>query len=134
LTNIWIDTNVIIRFVAKDSEQSRRIARLMRRAQDGEVALRVPSIVIAEAVWVLDKVYGFERTSIADALRSFVLADGVVVDDREAVVDGLRLMALQKVAFPDAHLAALARSRGEPIASFDTDFRRLGVELVALPS
>lgn len=61
-----------------------------------------------------------------------LLADGVDADEREIVIDGLRLMELRNVAYPDAHLAARARARGEPVASFDADFRRLGAETFPL--
>lgn len=61
-----------------------------------------------------------------------LLADGVDADEREIVIDGLRLMELRNVAYPDAHLAARARARGEPVASFDADFRCLGAETFPL--
>lgn len=133
MTSVWLDTNVLIRFITRDSsEQSRRVLTLMRRAERGEVSLRVATVVIAEAVWVLGSVYEFDRTQIAEAIRAFVLADGVAAEEREVVTDALRLMQDQNVAYVDAYLAALARDRGEPVASFDTGFRRLGVELSGL--
>lgn len=133
MTSVWIDTNVIIRLITKDSsEQTRQVQRLVRRAETGDIVLRVPTVVIAEAVWVLGSAYSFDRAQIAEALRSFVLADGVDVEEREIVVNALRLMQDQNVAYVDAYLAALARRRDEPVASFDAGFRRLGVELIAL--
>jgi len=131
--SVWLDTNVLIRFVTRDSsEQSRRVLALMRRAERGEVLLRLATIVVAEAVWVLGSVYAFDRAQIANALRAFILADGVAAEDREIVADALRLMQDQNVAYVDAYLAALASDRREPIASFDTGFRRLGVEMYAM--
>ena len=35
------------------------------------------------------------------------------------------------VSFVDAFIAASARSRGEAVATFDADFKRLGVEVVS---
>ncbi|MDO8562304.1 MAG: PIN domain-containing protein [Candidatus Limnocylindria bacterium] len=35
------------------------------------------------------------------------------------------------VAYVDAYLAAVARAHGEAVATFDADFKRLGVELVS---
>jgi len=135
LTSVWLDTNVLVGFITRDSSaQSRRVLALMRRAERGEVNLRLASIVVAEAVWVLGSVYAFDRDQIAEALRAFIMADGVSAEDSDIVADALRLMQDQNVAYVDAHLAALARSRREPIASFDTGFRRLGVELYALSS
>ena len=55
------------------------------------------------------------------------MADGFVADDRNLLVGALYSMADKNVDFVDAFLAELARSRGEAVASFDNDFKRLGV-------
>ena len=133
MTSVWLDTNILIRFITRDSsDQSRRVLALMRRAERGEVVLRLATVVVAEAVWVLGSVYAFDRSDIAEALRAFILADGVDAEDREIVTDALRFMQDQNIAYVDAYLAARARGRHEMIASFDTAFRRLGVEMYAL--
>ena len=133
MTSVWLDTNILIRFITRDSsDQSRRVLALMRRAERGEVVLRLATVVVAEAVWVLGSVYAFDRSDIAEALRAFILADGVDAEDREIVTDALRFMQDQNIAYVDAYLAARARGRLEMIASFDTAFRRLGVEMYAL--
>jgi predicted nucleic acid-binding protein len=41
-------------------------------------------------------------------------------------------MAEQRVDFVDAYLAARARHSGAPVATFDSDFDRLGVERLTL--
>jgi len=132
VTNVWTDTNILVRFITSDpSDMARRAQRLLRRAADGELLVRIPSVVIAEVIWVLGSYYGSDRTAIADAIRALVLADGVSVDDKELVLDALRLMQEVNVAYVDAYLAAVARAHGEAVATFDADFKRLGVELVS---
>lgn len=133
MTDVWLDTNVLLRFLTGDPpEQFRRAQRLMRRAADGEVLLHVTHVVLAEAVWVLGSFYGHERDAIAETLRSFILADGVSVEQPDTALEALRVMAESKVAFVDAYVAATARRNAAPVASFDADFRRLGVDLVDL--
>jgi predicted nucleic acid-binding protein len=41
-------------------------------------------------------------------------------------------MAERRVDFVDAYLAVKARLSGDPVATFDNDFDRLGVERLAL--
>jgi predicted nucleic acid-binding protein len=133
MSDVWLDANVVLRFITKDPpDQFRRAQRLMRHAVDGDVTLRLSHITIAESVWVLDSFYGHEVGAIADTLRSLVTATGVDVEDADVVLEALRLMADSKVAFADAYVAATARRAGEPVATFDADLRRLGVELVQL--
>ena len=131
MTNVWLDANVVIRFITKDStELSRRARILMRRAQEGELRLRVSSVALAEIVWVLGSVHKYERGRIAEAMRDLAMADGVALDEPDVVLEALRLMSDSNVAYVDAYVAAVARAHGEAVATFDTDFKRLGVELV----
>ena len=53
----------------------------------------------------------------------------MTVESRDALLDALALMAREKVDFADALLAVQSQASGEPVASFDGDFGRLGVEL-----
>ena len=130
---VWLDTNVVIRFlIGEPPDQAKRAQRLMRRAAAGELVVRLPTVVIAEAIWVLGSFYDGGRAAIAEAIRSLVLADGVSVDELDVVLEALRLMEDANVAYVDAYLAASARRSGEPVASFDAGFRHLGVELVPL--
>lgn len=133
--NVWVDANVLLRFIMRDvPEQARRARRLMRRAEDGELVLRVPGVVIAEVVWVLSSFYEVELVQIAETLRALVSADGIAVDDADVVLEALRIMERANVAYVDAFLAAVTRQRNEPVATFDRDFRRLGVELFDTPA
>lgn len=131
---VWLDANVLIRFLTGDPpDQARRARRLMQRAAAGEISLRVATVVIAEVVWVLGSFYDRGRAEIAEAIRSLVVADGVAAEDADLLLEALRLMADANVAYVDAYLAASARRAAEPVASFDAAFRRLGVELAPLP-
>jgi predicted nucleic acid-binding protein len=133
VTEVWLDTNVVLRFLTGEPpDLFRRAQRLMRRAARGEVVARITHVALAETVWVLGSFYGRDATAIAETLRSFVLADGVSVDDPDAVLEALRLMVDANVAYIDAYVAVTARRSGQPVASFDADFRRLGVELEQL--
>ncbi len=133
MTDAWLDTNVILRFLTGEPrEQARRARRLMRRAAEGGLRLRLSHVVLAEVVWVLGSFYDRERPAIAETLRAFVLADGVSVDEPDVVLEALRLMADVNVAFVDAYVAATARRANELVASFDADLRRLDVQLVPI--
>lgn len=133
MTEVWLDTTVILRYLTgQPPELFRRARRLMERAAGGELLVRVSHVTLAETVWVLGSFYGREPSAIADVLRAFVLADGVAVDDPDTAIEALRLMAEANVAFVDAYLAVTARGLDQPVASFNEGFRRLDVELMDL--
>ena len=128
----WLDANVILRFLTGDpADLAAKARRVIRRASDDEVGLRVATVVIAEVVWVLGSYYQAPRDLIADQVRGLVLADGIDVENREAVLDALRMMQDANVSFVDAYLATLARAGAEPVVTFDAAFKRLGVEVIS---
>ena len=131
MTTVWADTNVLLRFLTGEPALlAARSRRLLRRAAEGELSIRIANLVIAEVIWVLSSVYRADHAAVADAVRALVLADGIVVDDEETVLSALRLMEGMKVDYKDAFVAANAIAHGDPVATFDSDFKRLGVEVI----
>ncbi len=132
MTGVWVDANILIRFITKDEPgQAARARTVMQKAARGDVVLRIPSVVVAEVVWVLRSVYRYEAHAIAATLRDLALAEGVALDEPDVNLEAVRLMDEKHVAYTDAYLAARARHEQEPVLTFDSDFRRLGVELFA---
>jgi len=130
---VWADANVILRLLTgKPTEQADQAEALMLRAERGEVRLWVCSIVVAEVVWVLTSAYSFSTTDAAEAVLGFLSCDGLIVDEGPVVLASLQTMTETSVDFADAYLAVRAGLSGLPVASFDRDFDRLGVERVRL--
>jgi len=128
---VWVDANVLLRLLTNQPlALARKAQSLMRRAAEGELLLVIPVVVLAEVVWVLrSPYYGYKPTRIASELQDLVTADGISMEGGDDVVEALALMADHNVDFADAYLAAVAMRRQEPVATFDADFRRLGVQL-----
>ncbi len=126
-----MDANVLLRFLTGEPEDmAERAERLFERARRGEVSLRVHHVVVAETVWVLQSFHGHSRADIADVLVPLLTGHRLKVEGASVVVRAIEAMADRNVDFADALLAAAADSRGEGVASFDRDFRKLGVELL----
>lgn len=132
MTTAWLDTNVVVRFLTKEpAPLARRAERLLAKAQAGDIALRLTPIVVAEIVWVLTTIYGREPADIAVGLSALLRADGILADQHDTLLEALDVMREQRVAFPDAFIAVAARQANEAVCTFDGDFRRLGVEILA---
>ena len=131
MKTVWVDANVLLRLLTNQPlALARKAQSLMRRAAEGELLLVIPVVVLAEVVWVLrSPYYGYKPTRIASELQDLVTADGISMEGGDDVVEALALMADHNVDFADAYLAAVAMRRQEPVATFDADFRRLGVQL-----
>ncbi len=131
MTVFWVDANVLLRFLTGEPPQlAARALRLMQRAEQGEITLRLSPIVVAEVVWVLSSFYRYSRAQIADILLPLIASDGIALDELQQVTAALNLMASANVDFIDAYLAEVARKTGEIIVSFDRDFKRLGISWI----
>lgn len=129
---LWLDSNVILRYLVQDPpDLGQRALRLMERAERGEVRLHLTRLVVAEVFWVLKSFYGYRVENIVDTLLALVEARGIEVDGRVRIVQALEMTRDQNVGFPDAVLAAEAAHAGEPVVSFDTDFKKLPVTWVS---
>lgn len=119
---------MLLRFpTGSPPELAERAAGLLEEAQRGEVTLRVHPVAVAEAVRILESFYEYSRAEISDALVPLLEQPALRVEGAGIVARALEAMAENNADFADALFAETARSRGEGVASFDKDFRKLEV-------
>ncbi len=86
--NIIVDTNVLVRAVARDDPHQADVAgKLLREA----TKIIIPTPVLCEFVWVLRKLYLFPPADIAAALRALYATANVEMN-RPAVDAGLTVL------------------------------------------
>lgn len=119
---IALDTNVLARAYLEDSPAETKIAKaLMQRALErGKLVL--PSLVIAEFMWVLRE-HDVPRAKMAEALAALLENPGIVILQREAVTEALHLFAKGKADFSDYMILCEARrAQAKTLATFDKTF------------
>lgn len=79
-----LDANMILRFLLRDNEEMADTA--CEILSTGRVM--VTTEVIAESVYVLEKVYKIERREIQNALCSFLQIENVTSPERRALMRG----------------------------------------------
>ena len=112
---VTVDTNVLIRAVVRDDDKQAQAAITLLK---GAELIAVSSHCLCEFVWVLRRVYKFERSDIYSAVEALIDASNVVVN-RPAVDAGL---AVFKAGgdFADGLIAEAGRwLGGETFVSFD---------------
>ena len=128
---VLIDANVLLRYLTGDPQELADRARmLLERAERGELVLVLTPLTVAECVWVLKSFYKHPLVDIADALQRVLALDGLRTPGLGLVSDALSSMARHNVDFADAYLAEQGRAEGMDVATFDRDFRRLGVQVL----
>ena len=85
---VVVDTNVLVRAVVRDDPaQASAAAKVLTDAE----LIAVATPCLCEFVWVLLKVYGFQATDAATAIRALLAAANVEVN-RPAVEAGLSVL------------------------------------------
>lgn len=121
-----VDTNVVVRLIVRDDVE--QAAAADRFVSGGAW---IGQVVLAEVAWVLESVYGLERTALGRVVEMLLDHESLVVEDAAATAQALRLFREHpRVGFADCLVRAAAERAGHlPLGSFDRDLARLpGVE------
>lgn len=130
---IVIDTNLLIRYLVNDDTRKAQIVdTLLKKAGKGDIHIFMPSIVVAELVWVLESFYKMETAEIADLVDSILNTPGLTVSDESVVRSALRRYKTKGVDLVDAWIAAFAQEKGvSEIHTFDKKHFK-GIEGIAV--
>ena len=116
---VAIDTNVLIRFLARDDQSQYQRARQLIETESIWVAMTV----LLESEWVLRRHLRLPRDLVLRLLGAFAGLPNVTVQDPRALAQALDL-AREGMDFADAlHIAATPD--GQRFATFDADFARV---------
>ena len=108
-----IDTNLLVRYLTEDDpSKANDVKRLLLRAAQDEIRLLIPSVVIAELVWVLQSFYKLERREIVPLLKAILHTHGVEVSDKAVVSEAIALYRNGTIDFIDAWIVAFAKAAG----------------------
>lgn len=133
---VVIDTNLLVRYLINDDQKkAAAVDNLLDKAIKGEVRIIVPSVVIAELVWVLESFYQLEADTILELVEAIVNTSGIDVTDKSTVVSALRLYKNRNIDFIDAWIIEFAKERCiKTIYTFDKKhFRDIdGIEVTIL--
>jgi len=106
-----IDTNLLVRYLTEDDpSKANDVKRLLLKAEKDEIRLLIPSVVIAELVWVLQSFYKLNRSEIVPLLNAILHTHGVEVSDRHVVSEAITLYRDGTIDFIDAWIIAFAKA------------------------
>jgi predicted nucleic-acid-binding protein len=123
----FVDANVLLRWLTDSPpEMAAQAGQLFEQADQGQVLLVLPDLVIAEVIWVLQSYYKIPKADIRREMQALIQHEGLVVQDRASLMLALQWYAEQNVDWVDAWLAVqMARQGVQDIYSFDQHFERL---------
>jgi|SRR5579859_5506494 len=123
----FLDTNILLRYLAGDDEKKAASAlSLLRRIEQGVENVVTSSLVIFETVFTLQKVYRTSRIQIRDTLSDIIALRGLDLPNKLVYIRALDLYAEKNIPFADAFNASYMKAHDlSEIYSFDTDFDKI---------
>jgi predicted nucleic-acid-binding protein len=117
-----IDTNLLVRIIARDDPE-----QVIKAEAFVDRGVWVSHLALAEAMWVLDAVYGLEAAAIGTAVEMLLNHKTLSIQESEVVSAALDLFRRNsKVSFSDCLLLEIARKAGHlPLGTFDRGLGKL---------
>ena len=115
---IAFDTNVLVRYLIRDDrEQAEKVKAVVDSLEDDE-RVYISDIVLCEAVWVLQSVYGLARDRIELVLRQLAAARQLAFDSSDRLLRATE--AFNKGDFADYLIREQAKHVGcSSVCTFD---------------
>jgi predicted nucleic-acid-binding protein len=102
-----LDTNVLVRFFAADDPaQYRRARRLLEKDCSEKVPGWISVVVLVETIWVLSKIYGYDKASLTTVITELLKARFLRLEDDLLIRKALASWQLGNIGFPDELIAA----------------------------
>lgn len=123
----FLDTNILLRHLTADHpQQSPKCKALIAGLETGTVEAWTTHLVVAEAVFVLDRIYKFTRQQTADALLPILGLPGLHLPQKRLFHRVFELYTSLSPGFVDCYHAALVEKReGRRLLSYDVGFDRV---------
>lgn len=118
---VVIDTNLLVHYLTEDDPQkATAVEVLLSRAGRGELKILIPSVVIAELVWVLESFYQMETKEISELVEAVLNTPGIEVTEKSVLISAIRLYREKGMDFVDAWITEFAKDkRIKMIYTFD---------------
>jgi predicted nucleic-acid-binding protein len=120
-----LDANLYISyFVVRDEAQFKIASNYIKDLENGTIKIVLPSLILAEVVYILHKFYEFERSQIADVLTSLVYETNLIMSDKEAVLSSLEVFKSTELDFADCYLIGMQENSQHGVITFDKKLQK----------
>jgi len=118
---VLIDANAIIRIIVNDNKEMTREATEF--ISENQALAR--NEILAEVVYVLQKVYKIDKTAICNFLSSLIDNDIIKTESKDVIKFALDIFGSRSLDFVDCLLYAYHSVNGNEVFTFDKALRKL---------
>jgi len=116
-----VDANILLRYLLKDHDEMHKAAKSI--IEDRNVF--IPNEVVAETVYVLEKVYDIPRLKIRSAINILLDYKNLDLTSKDLLREALSLYSTRKLDFVDSILLAQNHVYKHTIHTFDKKLKGL---------
>ncbi len=110
---IGLDTNILVRYLAQDDPvQSAKATEIIEERLSEDEPGFISLVTIAEAVWVLDRLYDQSPQEIAQLIERMLQSDTLFFQNEQEVFTAMVALKAGRGSFADALIGALATWAG----------------------
>ena len=118
-----IDANVILRYLLRDNEELYAKAEgVFNDVMEGKRKILILESVIAEVVYVLQRIYNVNRKEISEILRELIELRGVKVHNKGQMLKALEIFSEKNLDFVDCLLCAYGNEN--KVITFDKGLKK----------
>jgi len=124
MKNIFIDTNIFLRYLTKDDPlKYDKCREIFKRGVDGKIGLVTSGMVIAKLIWTLLSYYRIPKADVIEKLSIIVSTENLSIPDRDIIAEALVLYSRKNIDYIDAYNAVFMKHHGvNEVFSYDADF------------
>lgn len=124
MQGIFLDTNILLRYLTKDDEQKARSAfDLLIKVEQGEKKVITSSLVIFETIFTLQRFYRVPREQIRELILPIISLRGLHLAGKNVYYQAFEFYVTRNISFADAYNTAFMLSEQiNCIYSWDRDF------------
>lgn len=110
-----VDANIVLRYLLLDNvELAEKASEIIENNN-----IFLPFEVIAEVVYVLEKVYRIERAEICRSIKELLEDENIHTYDSNILNKALEIFSSKKIDFVDTLLCGYSLVRGDEVKTFD---------------
>lgn len=116
-----VDANIILRFILDDNkEMADKASEIIENR-----SIYILEEILAEVVYVLEKVYKMERSKISQTISEFLEFDNIFIDNKEIVLTALEAYGKKALDFVDCILFGYSKCRNAKVYTFDKRLEKI---------
>ena len=124
-SKVLLDANVLIRFLTRDHEEHYlKSVEIFREIESGKVEAMLMDFILAEVIYVLKRIYKYEKSEISSTLKKLLLYKHLYTENKLVTFEALDIYSNKNIDFADSLLCAKKKLEGFEIVSFDKDIGR----------